>query len=146
MDKELERSLQLHRDQGKERKALEQTKKAKANQLKKVASLNLTCYFDSTEAKRMFRPKEGESVQECLKRRIDLFSSAINDPNGYRRLATIDEVQPDTEPSMFLRQKMVHKAMCLRLCYMNPLEMMDKGHSFAYCCEKAVKLLKHELY
>jgi len=146
VDQELERRLQVEKDKEMEKKALERAEQAKAIQLKLVERLKVMCYFDSTEAKSVFCPKEDETVQECIKRRIEFLSSIITDPDGYSRLLAVsdDEDAVQTrEPSLSQRHRMLHKAMILRLSYMYSLDMMDKGHSFKECCQKAIDELKH---
>jgi len=152
VDAELERSSQSRKEAElkkealeMEKKALEAAKEAKERVAKVAVDLKLFSYFDSNDAKSMFCPKEGETVQECLKRRIHLLSTVINDPDGYKRLLAEEHKIDDTdnEPTPFQRFQMRDKAMYLRLLYMNSLEMSPKGHTFAQCCVKTLEQLKH---
>ncbi len=119
-----------------ETKALVRVEKQEEFRQKAADSVDFFCYFDSKEAKMMFRPWEGESVQDCLQRRIDFLEGIINNPTGYKEIvfAKFGKVP---EPTLAQRHQIQHKTMVLRLSYIYALDLLEKGHSYAHCCKLA---------
>lgn len=145
VDEELERAARFVNVVDMEKKALKRAKETKKRTAKEIGALKVTCYFDSTEAKLLFCPKDGETVQECLRRRIDFLSSAIRDPDACKNLIAEEhrDDDPNHQPTPSQLFQIRDKAMYLRLTYVCALDMLDKGHSYAQCCTKAVEQLQH---
>lgn len=102
--------------------------------------------FDATEHKNVFSPNEGETLEECLDRQIDLLTKAINNENGYKLIV------PNGDPHDYYtsgQKALLHRrAMYMRRAYMvakENLNDIDAGvyepgtrFSFQMCCSEAI--------
>ena len=96
-------------------------------------------YFNSPEAKLLFKNKEGESVEECISRRIDMFDEILNNRKDISLLVNkAGEKNCEMNNTQFTL--MTHRMHYLRNAYLQLLNVdTSKPISFQECCEEAIK-------
>jgi hypothetical protein len=118
--------------------------KAKREQCKSDHDSNVSIYWDSSEAAKLFgfSYKNGDNVYERLKDRIRLLSEVQRSEDGYKRFITDIEKKPLTTKQTFLFRK---KCMYLRTAYVIALEKLGHNkHTWVNtCCKEAVEMLAY---
>jgi hypothetical protein len=111
-----------------------------------ATSVGLLCksstYWESPSAIRLFQPHPGESVFECLLRRIAAFQKIIDSWDDYDISSVIDGGEVEE-----LSRKEVHrlsvKCIYLSHSYQLALKFLGQGTmNFQACCEKAIEDLR----
>ena len=94
------------------------------------------CFWNSTEAHRLFHVSPDENVYEVLQRRVQMLKNVNKNPLGYKEIVTgndIDEMPCNINDIFLLRQKSSY--LCLAYTY--ALKYMNKLQWVQGCCQKA---------
>ena len=104
--------------------------------LKRSDLLLLQSPWDSVEYKKLFKPREGETVKECLARRIaDLAHVNRGEKHWIDIIDNHDKDGVCTPEFVF---QLRHKCTLLAKSYENALQLMGTGPNFNFCCKKAI--------
>ncbi len=95
-------------------------------------------YFDSTEAKNLFRPKPGETTQQSIVKQIKILAAANRTDTSYLDVNSTNEEEDDLMLTNY-QKHMVHQKcqlLCMALNLAN--ENMNKW-SWKQCCSGVIK-------
>jgi hypothetical protein len=99
-----------------------------------------TCYWDSPNAKKLFQPRPNEKVLDCLDRRVNELSKAVDDISFSKFI--IEEGDPESQLSVHMMESIQKKALYLRRAYEIAINQMDEGRNFEFCISEAINELQ----
>ena len=93
-------------------------------------------YFDSAEAKNLFRPFPNETVLDCISRRINILSCIIEKEGGINKYVNYSKDNPLTNQQV---QNLTHQCLIIRACYYNVLRDMPTVQNWSEIIKKTLK-------
>ena len=102
-------------------------------------------YWDSSVARKLFRPQPEQSVTECLEERIQSLQQAVNFIDKIDTVVELEEDQTVKEDfNDFQKQRLLHKCRYLQRAYEIAVVRVGTGDSWYSCCHDTVEIMALE--
>jgi hypothetical protein len=100
-------------------------------------------YWDSPEAKRLFRTREDETdAKKTLERKISILQKALATPTAYQGIIDMKPEFTHLLKEMEI-ETIKNKIMYLSICYQIAKDNMNVKKSWTECCEETVTYMKN---
>ena len=114
-------------------KAKEKVKKQK---VETVVAPSRVSYFDSTDACLLFNPMPGESVLQCLSRRVEMLKAASFDDSLLEEM--VEGIDSLSELTAKQKERLRMQCLCLKQAHESAVQFMN-DIKWKACCQHAVE-------
>ena len=112
------------------------TEKFKRQKVTNIVAPQRANYFESPEAILLFNPMPGETVLECLSRRIELLKTASFDDSCLEQI--VASINSLSDLTIKQREILRMQCLCLKQAYESAIQFMN-NKTWHDCCQLAVE-------
>lgn len=97
-------------------------------------------YWNSSEAQVLFKPRDNETIQQAMSRRIGLFENVIQDPTRFRNL--LEQGTPEQGLTAAHGHQILVSCLVMRKAYVLLRDNKAKGMGWQQACHEAVEIVR----